>query len=67
MIQTQNGLKRLKDVNWDEISWKAIDKKISLLQQRIFKASRDGNKSSVKYLQSVLVKCPEAKRIAEHN
>ena len=64
MIHTKTGLKRLKDVNWDEISWKVIDKKISLLQQRIFKASRDGNKSNVKYLQSVLVKLPDAKLLA---
>lgn len=64
MIQTKNGLKRLKDVDWDELSWKEIDKKISLLQQRIFKASRDGDKSSVKYLQALLVKLPEAKLIA---
>ena len=64
MIHTKNGLKRLKDVNWDEISWKEIDKKISLLQQRIFKASKDGNKYNVKYLQSVLVKLPEAKLLA---
>ena len=64
MIHTKNGLKRLKDVNWDEISWKKIDKKISLLQQRIFKASRDGNKLNVKYLQSILVKLPEAKLLA---
>ena len=64
MIHTKNGLKRLKDVNWDEISWKIIDKKISLLQQRIFKASRNGNKSNVKYLQSVLIKLPDAKLLA---
>lgn len=64
MIQTKNGLKRLKDVTWDEINWKETDKKTSLLQQRIFKASRDGNKSRVKYLQSILVKLPEAKLIA---
>lgn len=64
MIHTKYGLKRLKDVNWDEISWKVIDKKISLLQQRIFKASRNGNKSNVKYLQSVLIKLPDAKLIA---
>ena len=64
MIHTINGPKRLKDVDWDEISWKTIDKKVSLLQQRIFKASRDGNKSNVKYLQSVLVKLPESKLLA---
>jgi RNA-directed DNA polymerase len=64
MIHTKTGLKRLKDVNWDEISWKEIEKKILLLQQRIFKASRDGNKLNVKYLQSIIVKLPEAKLIA---
>jgi RNA-directed DNA polymerase len=64
MVQTIIGPKGLKDVKWDEISWREIDKKISLLQQRIFKASKEGDKSSIKYLQSVLVKLPEAKLIA---
>jgi RNA-directed DNA polymerase len=64
MIQTNNGPKRLKDVQWDEISWKEIEKTVSLLQQRIYKASRNDDKSSVKHLQSVLVKLQEAKLIA---
>lgn len=64
MVQTTKSLKRLKDVKWDELSWKDIEKKVSLLQQRIFKASKENDKQSVKYLQSLLVKLPEAKLIA---
>jgi RNA-directed DNA polymerase len=64
MIITLNGTKRLKDIDWDEISWKHVNRKVSLLQERIFKASKNGNISNAKYLQSVLVKLPEAKLIA---
>lgn len=64
MIQTKTGPKRLKNVEWDEISWKETEKTISLLQQRIFKASKNSDKSSEKYLQSILVNLPEAKLIA---
>ena len=65
MIKTKQGeLKPLKDLDWDEISWKEIDRKISLLQERIFKASKQNEKAKVQYLQSTLVKLPESKLIA---
>jgi RNA-directed DNA polymerase len=49
---------------WEKKPWKKFEKVVFRLQQRIYKASREGNGRKVKKLQRLLLKCRSAKFLA---
>jgi RNA-directed DNA polymerase len=53
-----------EDESWESKPWKKFEKVVFRLQQRIYKASRDGNGRKVKKLQRLLLKCRSAKFLA---
>ncbi len=53
-----------EDESWENKPWKKFEKVVLRLQQRIYKASREGNEKRVKKLQRLLLKCRSAKFLA---
>src|ERR687895_1321756 len=49
---------------WESKPWKKFEKVVFRLQQRIYKASREGNERKVKKLQRLLLKSRSAKFLA---
>jgi RNA-directed DNA polymerase len=49
---------------WDEINWPAAEANVRCLQERIFRAARDGQHDKVKNLQKLLVRSTSAKVLA---
>jgi RNA-directed DNA polymerase len=53
-----------EDESWESKPWKKFEKVVFRLQQRIYKASQEGNRRKVKKLQRLLLKCRSAKFLA---
>lgn len=49
---------------WENIDWKASTSRIDNIQKRIYKASQNGDKGKVRFLQNLLVKSLDAKLLA---
>nr|YP_009564832.1 hypothetical protein [Gelidium coulteri]QBA96183.1 hypothetical protein [Gelidium coulteri] len=47
--------------SWKDLPWKQINERIFILQNKIYKASRECDQKSVKYNQSILINSLEAK------
>ena len=50
--------------DWAGIDWPAVERNVRRLQERIFRASRDGEPAKVKNLQKLLVRSSSAKLLA---
>ena len=50
--------------DWAGIDWPAVERDVRRLQERIFRASRDGEPAKVKNLQKLLVRSSSAKLLA---
>jgi RNA-directed DNA polymerase len=53
-----------EDESWETKPWKKFEKVVFRLQQRIYKASREGNRRKVKKLQRLLLKSRSTKFLA---
>jgi RNA-directed DNA polymerase len=65
--QDPNGSRntsQFENESWIEKPWRKFEKTVFRLQQRIYKASREGNGRKVKKLQRLLLKCRSAKFLA---
>lgn len=49
---------------WSRINWTAMERTVRIFQERIFRASKKGNKKEVKNLMRLLVKSDYAKLLA---
>lgn len=49
---------------WENIDWKASTSRIDNIQKRIYKASQNGDKGKVRFLQNLLVRSLDAKLFA---
>lgn len=54
----------LNNIEWKAIDWKIVQSKVFVWQQEIYTASKNGDISSVRKLQHVLLKSKEAKLLA---
>lgn len=61
---TNTSLRATVDLEWRGINWKAVNRAVFRLQKRIYKASQEGDKKSVRKLQKLLVKSKSAKLLA---
>ena len=52
------------NIEWDSIDWKAVEKKVRLLQQRILQAKKEGKHRKVTSLQWILTHSFHAKLLA---
>jgi RNA-directed DNA polymerase len=50
--------------DWSSIRWPAVERNVSRLQERIFRASQNGERAKVKNLQKLLVRSSSAKLLA---
>ena len=53
-----------ENIVWNETNWKSVQKRIAKYQQRIYRASKQGNKNKVKGLQKRLIHSWDAKLLA---
>jgi RNA-directed DNA polymerase len=63
---------RLPNLEWKEIPWKKLEKRVYKLQKRIYKASSRGNVLAVRRLQKTLIrswaaKCLAVRRVSQDN
>ncbi|MEG4285418.1 reverse transcriptase N-terminal domain-containing protein [Microcoleus sp. A006_D1] len=58
--KTQNNL----TVEWNELDWRKLEKRVFKLQKRIFQASERGDAKTVRKLQKTLIRSWSAKCIA---
>lgn len=57
-----NGRSDLDD--WASIGWSAVERSVRRLQERIFRASQNGETAKVRNLQQLLVRSRAAKLLA---
>jgi RNA-directed DNA polymerase len=50
--------------SWSSIDWPAVERSVRRLQERIFRASQNGEPAKVKNLQKLLVRSSSAKLLA---
>jgi RNA-directed DNA polymerase len=50
--------------SWSSIDWPAVERSVRRLQERIFRASQNGEPANVKNLQKLLVRSSSAKLLA---
>ena len=64
MISTELTAGRDARQSWSSIDWPAVERNVRRLQERIFRASQDGEPAKVKSLQKLLVRSSSAKLLA---
>ena len=57
-------VEKLNNVEWSQINWRKVERYVFKLQQRIFRASRDGKIKSVRKLQRTLTRSYYARLLA---
>lgn len=64
MISTEPTAGRGALQSWSSIDWPAVERNVRKLQERIFRASQNGEPAKVKSLQKLLVRSSSAKLLA---
>ena len=64
MISTEPTAGRGALQSWSSIDWPAVERNVRRLQERIFRASQNGEPAKVKNLQKLLVRSSSAKLLA---
>ena len=64
MISTEPTAGRGALQSWSSIDWPAVERSVRRLQERIFRASQNGEPAKVKNLQKLLVRSSSAKLLA---
>ena len=64
MISTEPTAGRDAVQSWSSIDWPAAERSVRRLQERIFRASQNGEPAKVKNLQKLLVRSSSAKLLA---
>ena len=64
MISTEPTAGRGALQSWSSIDWPAVERNVCRLQERIFRASQNGEPAKVKNLQKLLVRSSSAKLLA---
>ena len=64
MISTEPTAGRGALQSWSSIDWPAVERNVRRLQERIFRASQNGEPAKVKSLQKLLVRSSSAKLLA---
>ena len=64
MISTEPTAGRGALKSWSGIDWPAVERSVRRLQERIFRASQNGEPAKVKNLQKLLVRSSSAKLLA---
>lgn len=70
--ETNNDKKEMSPLQWRDIGWKALEKRVYKIQKRIYKASQRGDVRTVHRLQKTLInswsaKCLAVRRVTQDN
>ncbi|CDM93698.1 MAG: reverse transcriptase N-terminal domain-containing protein [Limnospira sp. PMC 1291.21] len=63
-MKSETSVKTTERLEWGDINWKKVERRLFRLQKRIYKASKRGDFKAVRYLQKLLLKSWSAKVLA---